>query len=222
VDRVQVRHKLSLIGDLAAKRVIKQFANKYHLVYFGMVDAREDDHELVRGVTVSATHTDNHYTVGTLQARDIILVQRTNTLTFPGKAASHYKWLIMQIDLDRSNLPHIFIDSHHHDETFYANLFTALPQFQDIRGYLTDHDPTFLRRCKVFAFPHAYEAVMQTLRPDVTQTLAHHFSQFDYEIVDDRVYVYSASNVVTMTILQEMLRVGIWLADVLDGKKIPE
>jgi hypothetical protein len=34
--------------------------------------------------------------------------------------------------------------------------------------------------------------------------------------------VYAESNVVTMTLLQEMLRVGIWLADVLDGKKIPE
>jgi hypothetical protein len=218
---VQVRHKLAVLGDLATKRVIKQFANKYHLVYFGSVDAHEDDHELVRGVTVSATHTDTHYTVGTLQSHDIIVVQRKNTLTFPGKASSNYKWLIIQIDLDRHDLPHIFIDAHHHDETFYANLFTALPHFQDIRQYLVGLEPSFLKHCKVFAFPSAYGAVGRTLHPEITKTLAQHFLQFDYEIIDDRLYVY-ATGVVTMTLLQEMLRVGIWLADVLDGKKIPE
>jgi hypothetical protein len=219
---VQVRHKLSLLGDMATKRVVKQFANKYHLVYFGAVDAREDEHQLVRGVTVSTSHVDNHYTVGTLQARDIIVVQRKNTLTFPGKADGHYKWLIMQLDLEREDLPHIFIDTHHHGETFYANLFTALPQFQDFRAYLAGHDPAFLKHCKVFAFPHEYESVLATLRPEITKVLAQHFMQFDYEIVDDLLYVYAESNVVTMTLLQEMLRVGIWLADVLDGKKIPE
>jgi hypothetical protein len=217
-----VRQKLSLLGDLATKRVIKQFASKYHLVYFGAVDAREDEHELVRGVTVSTSHVDNHYTVGTLQGRDIILVHRKNTLTFPGKTPSQYKWLIMQLDLAKTGLPHIFVDAHHHDETFYANLFIALPQFQNVTTHLFGDDALFSKRCKVFAFPHEYEAVKGVLRSDITAGIAQHFHQFDYEIIDDRLYVYASNGVVTMTVLQEMLRVGVWLADVLDGKKAPE
>jgi hypothetical protein len=219
---VHVRHKIAAIGDLATKRVIRQFATKYHLVYFGGVDSQEDDHQLVRGVTVSTSHRDNHYTVGTLQGRDIILVQRRNTLKFPGKADSQYKWLIMQLDLGRTNLPHIFIDAHHHDETFYANLFIALPQFQEITNQFAGHDPAFQRHCKVFGFPHEYQAAVATLHTEATKAIGHHFHQFDYEIIDDRLYVYASNGVVTMTVLQEMLRVGLWLADVLDGKKIPE
>jgi hypothetical protein len=218
---VRVRHKIAAIGDLATKRVIKQFATKYHLVYFGGVDAREDEHQLVRGVTVSTSHMDNHYTVGTLQGRDIILVQRRNTLTFPGKPDGQYKWLIMQFDLERTNLPHIFIDAHHHDELFYANLFLALPQFQDISAQFANHDAAFRKHCKVFGFPHEYEAATLLLHPEVTKALAQ-FNQFDYEIVEDRLYVYASSGVATMTVMQDMLRVGLWLADVLDGKKIPE
>ncbi|HSE60784.1 MAG TPA: hypothetical protein VLA88_00655 [Candidatus Saccharimonadales bacterium] len=213
-----MRHRLSLIGDLATKRVIKQFAAKYHLVYFGAVDAREDEHELVRGVTVSTSHIDNHYTVGTLQGRDITVVHRKNTLTFPGKAPSQYKWLILQLDLARTGLPHIFIDAHHHDETFYANLFIALPQFQNVTAHLFAQDAAFSKHCKAFGFPHDYEAIAAVLQPDVTAAIGHHFHQFDYEIIDDRLYVYASNSVVTMTVLQEMLRVGVWLADFLDGK----
>ena len=119
------RNSLHNLGDAATKRAIKQFTTKYHFVYFGHVDPREDEYELVRGITVSTTHTDNHYTVGSYNSHDIILVERRNTLSFPGKQDSTYRWLIMQIDLKRTGLPHVFIDCHHHDAVFYANAFAA-------------------------------------------------------------------------------------------------
>lgn len=217
----KLRTKLSVLNDAATRRTIHQFASKYHLVYFGAVDAREDDHQLVRGVTASTHHIDNHYTVGTFEGHDIMLVQRRNTLTFPGKPDAEFKWLIMQIDLKRGNMPHIFMEAHRHNETFYANLFVAIPQFQDITASVVQRDQQFAARYNIFAKPNDYVAVGAVLLPEITQTILQHFQQFDYEIIDDRLYVYSNASVVTLAVLQEMLRAGMWLADVLNLIKIP-
>ncbi|HSW81729.1 MAG TPA: hypothetical protein VLG40_05030 [Candidatus Saccharimonas sp.] len=217
----KLRAHLSVLNDAATRRTIHQFASKYHLVYFGAVDSREDEHQLVRGVTVSTRHIDNHYSVGTFDGHDIMFVQRRNTLTFPGKPDAEHKWLIMQIDLKRGGMPHLFIEAHRHSETFYANMFIATPQFQDITSSVTTRDPQFAKQFNIFAKPQEYAKVGAVLLPEITQTIAQHFSQFDYEIIDDRVYVYSTANVVTLAILQEMLRVSLWLANTLNLLKIP-
>lgn len=216
-----LRQQLSGLNNVATKHVVKQFAAKYHLVYFGRVDAREDDHQLVRGITVSTSHTDNHYTVGTFDGHDVMLVQRRNTLTFPGKPDADYKWFILQVDLKREGLPHIFMDAHRHNETFYANLFITTPQFQDISATLAQRDPGFAARYNVFALPHDYAKINALLMPQITQTILQHFHQFDYEIIDDRVYIYATATVATLALLQEMLRAGTWLADNLNLIKIP-
>ncbi len=219
--KLALRHHMSVLNDVATKRVVKQFANKYHLVYFGHVDAREDDHQIVRGVTASTNHTDNHYSVGAFDGHDVMLVQRRNILTFPGKQDAEYKWLIMEVDLKRDDLPHIFMDAHHHDETFYANLFVKIPQFQDIRSSLEQRDPTFSAKYKVFALPNQYQKVGAVLVPELTTAIAQHFAQFDFEIIEDRLYVYASAHVVTLAVLQEMLRAGVWLATSLNTLKIP-
>ncbi|HET9411662.1 MAG TPA: hypothetical protein VFO38_02345 [Candidatus Saccharimonadales bacterium] len=218
---MNIRKHLTIVNDIATKRVVKQFCTKYHLVYFGHVDAREDDHQLVRGITASTSHTDNHYSVGTFDGHDIMLVQRRNTLTFPGKPDAEYKWLILQVDLKRGDMPHLFIDAHRHDETFYANLFVKIPKFQDIRGLIPLPDATFTSKYKVFALPNQYQQVSGVLVPELTSTIAHHFGQFDFEIIDDRLYVYGSAHVVTFSALQEMLQAGIWVASYLNTLKIP-
>jgi hypothetical protein len=200
------------LGDAATKRAIKQFTTKYHFVYFGHVDPREDEYELVRGVTVSTTHADNHYTVGSYNGHDILLVERHNTLTFPGKQDSTYRWLIMQLDLTRTGLPHIFVDCHHHDAVFYANTFAAHNGVQDMSSYFADLSTAFNQHCRVFASPAHYAAARALLQPKVADALAQ-FHQFDFEFFEDRVLIYASNNVVTPQLLDDMLRVGVWLAD---------
>lgn len=206
------RASLHNLGDAATKRIFKQFTGKYHFVYFGHVDPREDEYELVRGLTVSTTHTDNHYTVGSYNSHDIILVERRNTLTFPGKPDSNYRWLIMQMDLARGGLPHIFVDCHHHDAVFYANAFAAHHSMQDISTYLSDLGESFHQFCRVYASPANYAAVRAVLQPNTAHALAQ-FHQFDYEFTDDHVLIYATTSVVTPQILDDMLRIGVWLAD---------
>jgi hypothetical protein len=207
------RHSLRNIGSAATKRVIKQFANKYQLVYFGHVDPQEDEYELVRGLTVSTTHVDNHYTVGSYNSHDIILLERRNTLTFPGKPDTTYRWLILQVDLKHGGLPHIFIDSRHHDAMFYANAFMVKGGMQDMSGYFSNMSAAFAEKCKIFASPTAYNEVGILMQPKIADAIAQHFSQFDYEFFEDRVLVYANNNVATPPLLDDMLRIGIWLAE---------
>lgn len=202
---------------LATKKIIKQFAHKFELVYFGFVDPREDEHELVRGITLSTTHRDNHYTVGSFRNHDLTLVERQTTLTFPGKPERKYTWLIMQIDLRRRGLPHVFFDAHHHEEVFYANFFLKHAHFEDATGLFARHDPAFSRSYKVFAERTTFDEVWSSIKPELTAMIAHHFRQFDYEIRDDKLFVYASNVMVTAHLLQEMLRVGCWLAEHLNS-----
>lgn len=207
------KKSLHTFSSAATKRLIKQFASKYNMVYFGRVDPQQDEYELVRGITVSTSHVDNHYTVGTYNNHDLIIVERRNTLSFPGKPDTQYRWVIAQIDLTRSGLPHIFIDSHHHDATFYANAFLAKNGIQDLTSYFNGVSAAFSQRCKLFASPSQYTEVGRIMTPEVAETLAQHFHQFDYELLDDRVLVYASNSTITPALLDEMLRVGSWLAD---------
>lgn len=220
--KLQLKHRLSLLNDAATKRVIRQFGAKYHLVYFGAVDAQEDDHQLIRGLTVSTSHIDNHYTVGTFEGHDLMLVHRRNVLTFPGKPDTEYKWLIMELDLNHTKLPHIFMDGHRHDETFYANMFVKVPHFHNATQHIAARDPHFASRYKVFALPNQFAALDAVLVPEITTNIAQHFPQFDYEIIEDRLYIYAPGQVVTFAVLQEMLRAGVWLATSLNTIKIPD
>src|SRR5687768_5174890 len=134
---------VSKIRHFATKRVVKKFADKLHFVYFGHVGS-QDDHTMVLGATASTSHSDNFYTVGYFEGHDVILLQRTNTLKFPGKQEVNYKWLIFQFDLKRNDLPHIFIDNQHHDETFFANMAVGFTKLKDMSGAFTDIGSTVL------------------------------------------------------------------------------
>lgn len=207
---------LSLGREIATKKVIKQFAHKFGLVYFGYVNQREDEHELIRGITVSATHIDNHFCVGDYKGHDISLVERHNTLIYPERDPVHYRWLIMQIDLKREGLPHVFIDSNHHDEAFYATLFMKFANMSNASTIFAASNPLFARTFRTFAPADKFDEVEAMLEGDIAAMLAHHFKQFDYEIDGDRVIIYAENPAVTSHVLHEMLRVGQWLASHLD------
>lgn len=209
---MNLKPNLALLGDYTAKRAIKQFAEKYHLVYFGKVDQRGDDYELVRGLTASTHHQDAHYTVGTIEGHDVAFVERFNRLTFPGKPVVDLVWQILQVDLERGGLPHIFINFRQHEETVYSDLFARLPHFKDLTDIFKDSDAAFAKHARVFGPPQHYGEIGDLLPPAVTGTLTHYFRQFDFEIHGDRLYIYAPKTRLTVQLLGDMARVGVWLA----------
>jgi len=207
---------LSIGRELAAKKIIKQFAHKFGLVYFGAVNQREDDHELIRGITVSAHHVDTHFCVGDYKGHDISFVERHNTITYTDHNFRRYHWLIMQVDLRRDGLPHVFIDGNHHPEEFYETLFMKFANMTNANTLYVQNNPLFARTFKVFTPADKFDELEIMLTGDIAAMLAHHFKQFDYEIDSDRVLVYAENPIITSHLLHEMLRVGQWLAAELD------
>lgn len=202
--------------EFAVRKIVRQFAHKFGLVYFGAVNQREDEHELIRGITVSATHVDTHFCVGEYKGHDISLVERRNTLHYPDQPSRRYHWLIMQFDLKRDGLPHVFIDGNHHDEAFYTTLFMKFANMTNANDIYLEKTPLFARTFKIFTPADRFDELEVMLTSDIAAMLAHHFKQFDYEIDNDRVLIYAENPVVTLHLLQEMLRVGQWLAVELD------
>lgn len=201
------------------RRVFVQFAQRMGLVYFGYVDQRSDEHRLVRGLTVSARHRDNHYCIGSYENYDITLVERSDTIHFPGKPSGTHNWIIMTIDLHTSrDLPHVFLGLHSHNETFYAHLFTKFSQLTKIPlGTFGQHSPQFTERYALYTDPTHMIAVEQLLNPAVTTIIGDSFGSLTAEIADGCVYIYAEHNHPTIQLLERMLSNGVWLAKTIDS-----
>ncbi len=215
-----ITRPLSIGRELATKKIMKQFAHKFGLVYFGSVNQREDEHELIRGITVSASHVDTHFCVGTYEGHDISLVERHNTLSFPEQPPHYYHWLIMQFDLRREGLPHVFIDGNHHSEEFYTTLFMKFANMSNATMIFSPKNPLFERTFKIFTPADKFDETEAMLSGERAAMLAHHFKQFDYEIDGDRLLIYAENPTLSSHTLHEMLRVGQWLAHELDHAKL--
>jgi hypothetical protein len=201
------------------QRVFQQFADKIGLVYFGYVNQRSDEHRPVRGLTMSARHVDNHYCIGSFGGYEVTLVERTDTLTFPGKPAKHHTWVIMTFNLHIAvDLPHVFVGLHAHSETFYAHLFTKFSGLHKIDlGMFGIHDQAFTDRYAIFAQPAKSIEVQQLFDPSVTKVIADHFGSLTIEIADNQLYVY-AQQPPTQAVLETMIKYGAWLAETIERR----
>lgn len=202
-----------VIKTLSSARIYRDACQRYGLVYFGTVDSRGDEHTMVRGLTVSARHVDRHYCVGSVEGFEVILLERTDQLYFPHKSPESYRWTIMQIDLDRVNLPHIFLDAHHHQAAFYDAFFA---KYQHMRrsdvNLFADHDPKFTQKFSALCRPQDVSIATQILRHTTTATLGHHFARFDFEMYQDKLLVYGTSRQPTSAMVDELFRAGVWFA----------
>jgi hypothetical protein len=209
---------LGWLQHVATKSVFKAICDEYALVYFGAVNQHSDEHEMIRGVTLSPNHQDRHYSVGTIHNHDVILVERTDTVRFPGKHSEEYTWIILQVDLKGIDMPHTFVDAHHHDEVFYDNLFAKFARLTHVdKGVFADYDPLFLERFNVYATPDGADLIPVYLTFDAASTLAHHFGHFDFEWYQDRLVIYSTGRPATKHLIENMIRAGTWLADELNA-----
>ena len=202
-----------VVKTLSRARMYRDACERYGLVYFGSVDARDDEHTMVRGLTVSAAAIDRHYCVGSVEGFDLIMLERSDQLHFPYKQPESYRWIIVQIDLDAIRVPHIFLDAHHHQSAFYDAFFAKYPHMRrgDVNLF-ADHDPRFGGAFSVYSEPQNITLVMQVLHYDVTATLGHHFAHYDFELYEDKLLVYSSNRQPSRIVIDDLFRAGVWLA----------
>lgn len=228
-----LKHGKRIVKSLAPAKVIQarlhqkvmmDFAERVGLVYFGYVDQRNDEHRLVRGLTLSLHHRDNHYCIGTFQGYDMTLVERTDTITFPGKARQAHDWIIMEFDLHTSvEIPHIFVGLRSHNDIFYSQLFTKYPTLARAPlGAFSGYLASFTNKYAVFTAPVHIAAAQHLIDPSVAQVMGDHFGSLMVEISDGSVYIYAEGQRPTQALLDRMLKFGIWLASSIDARVSPK
>lgn len=198
------------------KRTIVKFAEKVGLVYFGYVDQRDDEHRLVRGHTVSETHQDNHYCVGTVRGYDVMMVLRNDTISVPGNSHTDQRchWLIVTVDVHtQHDLPHCYIGHHSRDHAFQASFESLSPV---ALGGLHQYPHRFLSEYAIYTkATHALEAE-RMITPQISEVIAEHFLGASIEIEDSTVFLYIESPRPGEVVLEKMLSNALWLAECID------
>jgi hypothetical protein len=198
------------------KRLISRFCEEAGLVYFGFVSQRDDDHHIVRGLTVSNAHRDHHYCIGSHDGYDVVFVERSDTI----QTNHHHIWHILEIDLrDAKDLPHIFIGSPTHGMGFHSLLKAKYPSLHPAHlGVFGRHSTEFSDHFKLYAQPDRWLEAEKYFTPDITEKIGKHFKGLVLEIIDDSLYIYSEKSQLSESLLNTMLANGIWLAKMFDEK----
>jgi len=203
-----------LPSSQATRRLVTDFAERSGMVYFGYVSQRSDEHHIVRGLTVSTKHVDDHYCIGTYDQYDVMFVERSDVL----KSGKRHVWHIMEFDLKTpSDIPHFFIGSSKHGLGFHELLGTKYPTLHAITPGATGQYPdSFTSYFSSYVTP-AHSVVMESLiTPEIAETIADHFKGVVMEITEQALYLYSEKSHLTSELLDTMLQNGVWLAKQID------
>lgn len=211
-----------IISRRNTRIAILAFASEYGFVHFGYVNQMEDGHRLIRGLTVSTAHHDQHFCVGTYDNYDVSFVERSDHLRQSkgrfAKKRSLHRWLIMEFDLHtRHDLPHIFIGLKRHSDFFYQQLLTKYPALRQL--YLNNlgaHSAEFLAKYHTYGNAEHILTIEKLVRPEVSELITKHFGSLAIEIRHQSLYIYAEHITVTKSILDTMLKNGVWLAHRID------
>lgn len=219
----RLKNALSRSAPAVRKRGqnIRKFADKNGMVYFGSIDRKKDEIEIIRGITASTTHKDNHFVVGSHDGYDVQIVDRFDVFTADNKPQVT-NWLIVQVDLAQNvSIPHIFL----YPTGMYNPAFTHLHKFfngmQPINSLLYDqHTPEFHSRYQLYVAPSQALYAEKLFNKSVTQSVAVHFWPNAIEVKDGKVYLYSTDNEISQDKLGSLLRLATWLSGQLDSVEV--
>jgi hypothetical protein len=197
-------------------RTLKQFASKLGLVYFGLVDQHVDEHDVIRGVTASTSHRDEHYAVGSYDGYGISVVDRSD-IVGPSPNQTEQHWVILQIKLDQPT-PKLFIKPMNHDSGEYDRLLDVNVDYKPLNEFFeTRFSEEFLSRFVVYGAPGKIGEIEALLTPEFAQELAAHIWPQAIELSDQTLYAYISSKEPTDTEINTALVAALWLAHRLDG-----
>ena len=210
----------NLTNSSARKRVISKFAEKVGIVYFGSVNQHSDDHRMVRGFTVSSSHRDNNYCVGTINSYDVALVDRSDAVLLPNKTTAIYNWVVLAFDLHtKQDIPHLFIGANDSNPKPYESLFGVFPTLQPIElGTFEEYSPEFTKRFSINAAPSNSIQVERLFPSNITTIIGEHFWPLSAEQHEGVLYIYSDKLKITPSLMDVMLENGLWLAGYLDNQ----
>ena len=200
------------------RHVINKFAEKVGMVYFGSVNQHSDDINTILGFTVSQSHQDNHYSIGTVGDYNVKLVDRSDVVWGSDGAMTVQNWLIMTFELKtKQDLPHFFIEARNQNTKSYETFFRTFPAIHKIHlGTFEDYSPEFTSRFELYARPNMAIKTEKLIPANEARVLAAHFWPFSAEQNEHVLYIYACDSKITLSALETMLQNGLWLAAHLD------
>lgn len=216
----QIRNTLSRNSPTSHKRgrTIRKFADTSGLIYFGTVDQHVDEHHVIRGLTVSSTHHDSHYCLGSIDGYDLAFVDRQDTVTKTDGSHVTHTWLIVEITLmTKQDIPHLFLGTHRRENGPYQALFTAFPALQPVPvGTFEPYSPEFLSRYDLYAQATHFIEVERLFPSAQTRVIGAHFWPLSAEVIDGSLFMYAADSQLSPHLLDSMVNNGLWLARHID------
>jgi hypothetical protein len=197
-------------------KTLKNFAEKMGFVYFGLVDQHDDDYDAIRGFTVSLTHLDSDYSVGTYQGYNIRVVDRFDSYKH-GSHAHEQLWCIFEIDLNNSRIPHVFLSPTGKEAGEYDKLFSVEPHLQPLNTMiLQNHSSELHGRYQILARTTHTHEVEKVLTSQIIAGISSQFWPHGIEIQNGKLLIYITQHRLTKTVLESSLASGLWLAELLD------
>lgn len=197
-----------------------RFAEKVGLVYFGTVDHEDDEQRIVRGLTTSPHYRDTHYTIGTYDGYDVAFVERSGAVKVPHGKLERQQWLVMEVDLrTQADLPHVFLGKQSHTQAFYLQFMTKFSYMTRIPiGAPEGYDEKFLRHYTLYGRIVDQLEVTSLFDPALAKAIVDHFHELAVEVSDGCLYLYAENSIPTESVLESMLRYGVWLAQTIDAR----
>lgn len=206
-----------IVAAHTTRRMIESFAEKVGLVYFGFADQRDDDHRLIRGHTVSSTHLDNHYCIGTVRSYDTMLVLRNDVIRTHGRERREQRchWLIVTVDVHtHAYIPHFYVGHRNRDAAFVASHQSIYPL---ALGGLGQYSHRFLNDYTVYGTATHTLDIERVMTPQMAEVIAAHFVGASFEIENGTIYLYIESERPDEALLEKMLSNVLWLAEQIDA-----
>jgi hypothetical protein len=202
------------------RHIISKFAEKNDLDYVGYVNQYSDSHDVVRGFTVSQSHQDDHYCVGKIKGCSVTVVDRSDAIWNNSGEIEVQNWTIMAFDLKtKQDLPHFFINASSDNIEPFDVFFRTFPTIHQIDlGVFENYNLDFISRFKMYARPNMAIKLERLMPPNSARVLGAHLWPLSVEQNEHVLYIYSAGQHVTASLLEKMLQNGLWLAAHLDNQ----
>lgn len=195
--------------------IVRKFTNLIGLVNFGTVHQHDDEFDAIRGFTASVTHRDTQYAIGTYNGYNIRVVNRFDVVKVKKESKERF-WTIIELDLERRDIPHIFFVPSGQEEVGYRRLYTARPNMQSLNVVLGNlYSPEFHSRFEVMARPTNIDRIEQVFSSAIAAGIATRFWPNGIEIERGHLMVYIAEHRLSKAVLEATLTSALWLADAL-------
>jgi len=198
---------------------LKKFSSMLGLVHFGTVHQHDDDYDAIRGFTASLSHRDTHYAVGTYNGFNVRMVNRFDVIRIAGNPQHEQLWTIIEIDLERKDVPHMFFVPTGRESGEYGRLYATQPHMHPLNSMLfSNHSPEFHGRFQILASTSNAHNVEALFTSPIIASIASRFWPHGIELEHGKLLLYITEHRLSKAVLESALVSGLWLAETIGDR----